>query len=47
MAKMRLVAPKLEKLKQQHGNDREQLNRAMMDLYKTEKINRWADVCRC
>jgi len=39
MAKMRLVAPKLEKLKQQHGNDREQLNRAMMDLYKTEKIN--------
>ncbi|MBI5429120.1 MAG: membrane protein insertase YidC [Nitrosomonadales bacterium] len=39
MAKMRLVAPKLEKIKQQHGNDREQLNRAMMDLYKTEKIN--------
>lgn len=39
MAKMRVVAPKLEKIKQQHGNDREQLNRAMMDLYKTEKIN--------
>jgi YidC/Oxa1 family membrane protein insertase len=39
MAKMRLVAPKLEKIKQQHGDDREQLNRAMMDLYKTEKIN--------
>lgn len=39
MAKMRLVAPKLEKLKQQYGDDREQLNRAMMDLYKTEKIN--------
>ncbi len=39
MAKMRLVAPKLEKIKQQYANDREQLNRAMMDLYKTEKIN--------
>ncbi|MDD3884174.1 MAG: membrane protein insertase YidC [Gallionella sp.] len=39
MAKMRLVAPKLEKIKQQYSDDREQLNRAMMDLYKTEKIN--------
>lgn len=39
MAKMRIVAPKLEKIKQQYANDREQLNRAMMDLYKTEKIN--------
>lgn len=39
MAKMRLVAPKLEKIKQQYGDDREQLNRAMMELYKTEKIN--------
>lgn len=39
MAKMRVVAPKLEKIKQQCGNDREKLNRAMMDLYKTEKIN--------
>ena len=39
MGKMRLVAPKLEKIKQQYGDDRERLNRAMMDLYKTEKIN--------
>ncbi len=39
MAKMRLVAPKLEKIKKQYGDDREKLNRAMMDLYKTEKIN--------
>ncbi len=39
MAKMRQVAPKLEKIKQQYANDRERLNRAMMDLYKTEKIN--------
>jgi YidC/Oxa1 family membrane protein insertase len=39
MAKMRVVAPKLAKIKEQHGDDREKLNRAMMDLYKTEKIN--------
>lgn len=39
MAQMRLVAPKLEKIKQQCGDDRERLNRAMMDLYKSEKIN--------
>ncbi len=39
MAKMRIVAPKLEKIKQQYSDDREKLNRAMMDLYKTEKIN--------
>jgi YidC/Oxa1 family membrane protein insertase len=39
MAKMRLVAPKLEKIKQQYADDREQLNRAMMELYKAEKIN--------
>ena len=39
MAKMRIVAPKLAKIKEQYGDDRERLNRAMMDLYKTEKIN--------
>jgi YidC/Oxa1 family membrane protein insertase len=39
MARMRIVAPKLEKIKQQYSDDREKLNRAMMDLYKVEKIN--------
>lgn len=39
MAKMRVVAPKLEKIKLQYADDREKLNRAMMELYKTEKIN--------
>lgn len=39
MAKMRVVAPKLAKIKEQYSDDRERLNRAMMDLYKTEKIN--------
>jgi len=39
MGKMRVVAPKLEKIKQQFGNDRERLHKATMELYKTEKIN--------
>ena len=39
MAKMRLVAPKLAKIKEQYADDRERLHKAMMELYKTEKIN--------
>lgn len=39
MAKMRVVAPKLEKIKERYGDDRERLHKEMMELYKTEKIN--------
>jgi YidC/Oxa1 family membrane protein insertase len=39
MAKMRVLAPKLQKLKDQYGDDRQRLQQAMMELYKTEKIN--------
>ncbi|MBX9810296.1 MAG: membrane protein insertase YidC [Burkholderiales bacterium] len=39
MGKMRVLAPKLQKLKEQYGNDRQRLQQAMMELYKTEKIN--------
>ena len=39
MGKMRVVAPKLEKIKQQYSDDRERLHKAMMELYKAEKIN--------
>ena len=39
MAKMRNLAPRLERLKEQYGDDRQKLHQAMMDLYKTEKIN--------
>lgn len=39
MAKMRVVAPKLEKIKKQYADDRDRLHKAMMELYKTEKIN--------
>jgi YidC/Oxa1 family membrane protein insertase len=39
MAQMKVLAPKMEKLKQLYGDDRQKLNQAMMELYKTEKIN--------
>jgi YidC/Oxa1 family membrane protein insertase len=39
MAKMRVMAPKLQKLKEVHGDDRQKLHQAMVELYKTEKIN--------
>lgn len=39
MAKMRLVTPKMTKLKEMYGDDRARLNQEMMELYKKEKIN--------
>ena len=39
MAKMRMVAPKLQRLKEQFGDDRQRMQQAMMELYKVEKIN--------
>jgi YidC/Oxa1 family membrane protein insertase len=39
MAKMRLVAPKLQRIKELHESDTQKRNQAMMELYKTEKIN--------
>ncbi|HEX5392037.1 MAG TPA: membrane protein insertase YidC [Rhodocyclaceae bacterium] len=39
MAKMKLVGPKLQKLKELYADDRARLNQEMMELYKKEKIN--------
>jgi YidC/Oxa1 family membrane protein insertase len=39
MAQMKVLGPKMEKLKQMYGDDRQKLNQAMMELYRTEKIN--------
>jgi YidC/Oxa1 family membrane protein insertase len=39
MAKMRAVAPRLQALKDQYGNDRMRMQQEMMSLYKKEKIN--------
>ncbi|MBO7080933.1 MAG: membrane protein insertase YidC [Neisseriaceae bacterium] len=39
MAKMRAVAPKLQALKDQYGDDRMKMQQEMMALYKREQIN--------
>lgn len=39
MANMRRVAPKLQALKEQYGDDRQKMSQGMMELYKKEKIN--------
>ena len=39
MAKMKLITPRLTKIREMYANDRQKMNQAMMELYKTEKIN--------
>lgn len=39
MAKMRSVAPRMKQIQESFKDDREKLGRAMMELYKREKIN--------
>jgi len=39
MAKMRALAPRIKNIQERYKDDREQLGRAMMELYKREKIN--------
>ncbi len=39
MAKMRVLTPKLVKLKEVYGDDKQRLNQEMMALYKKEKVN--------
>ncbi|HQR72517.1 MAG TPA: membrane protein insertase YidC, partial [Burkholderiaceae bacterium] len=39
MARMKEVTPRMTKLREQYGDDKQKLNAAMMELYKTEKIN--------
>lgn len=39
MAQMKVLAPRMQKLKEQYGDDRAKLQQAMMELYKKEKIN--------
>ncbi|MCW5619878.1 MAG: membrane protein insertase YidC [Burkholderiales bacterium] len=39
MARMKVVAPKLQRLKERYGDDRQKMHQAMIELYKTEKIN--------
>ena len=39
MAKMRVLTPKLMKLKETYADDRQRLNQEMMEMYKREKVN--------
>ncbi len=39
MAKMKKYAPRIQEMKERFGDDRERMQKAMMDLYKKEKFN--------
>src|SRR3546814_8362293 len=39
MAKMKQVTPLLQALREKFGDDKAKLNAAMMEMYRTEKIN--------
>lgn len=39
MAHMKRVQPKIQSLKERFGDDKKRFNQAMMEIYKTEKIN--------
>jgi len=39
MAKMRKFGPEMQRLKELHGDDRQKMSQAMMQLYQKEKIN--------
>lgn len=39
MAKMKTLGPRLQRMKEQYGDDKMKLQQAMMDMYKREKVN--------
>lgn len=39
MAKMKDLGPRMQALKEKYGDDKQRLNMAMMEMYRTEKIN--------
>ena len=39
MAKMRELAPKMAKLKERHGDDKQKMSQATMEMYRQEKVN--------
>ncbi len=39
MAKMRAIAPRLQALKEEHGDDRMKMSQEMMAIYKEEQVN--------
>lgn len=39
MANMRKIQPRMQAIRERYGNDKQKLSQAMMELYKTEKVN--------
>jgi YidC/Oxa1 family membrane protein insertase len=39
MARMRKLQPRITALRERYGDDKQRMNQAMMEMYKTEKIN--------
>ena len=39
MAKMRVLAPRMQRMKELYGNDKAKMQQEMMNVYRTEKIN--------
>ncbi|MBQ8829184.1 MAG: membrane protein insertase YidC [Burkholderiaceae bacterium] len=39
MARMKDLGPRMKALREKYGDDKQRLNQAMMEMYKTEKIN--------
>jgi YidC/Oxa1 family membrane protein insertase len=39
MARMRHIAPRMKEMQERYKDNREELGRRMMELYKTEKVN--------
>src|SRR5258708_13359440 len=39
MAKMKLITPRMTKIREMYEHDRAKMNQAMMELYTTENIN--------
>ena len=39
MANMRKMTPRIQALKDRYGDDKQRMQQAMMEMYKTEKIN--------
>jgi len=39
MAKLKELTPKMQELREKHGDDKQRLNQEMMEMYKREKVN--------
>jgi YidC/Oxa1 family membrane protein insertase len=45
MKAMQKLQPQMEKIKEKYGNDKEKLNKEIMELYRRNGVNPWAGAC--